>query len=121
MYFPSDYFISIPFVLFFCLMHKKEDGDLTDQSLCPCPYNILADSSATDRDMITVLTKECNEISRKIYDTIIDSIRICQLKCSSVYLYRPWMLYSTHILYQFFEFTQNLKRSLRFCDLILCL
>ena len=42
----------------------------------------MADASATDKDMITVITKECNEISQKLYDAAMDSIQNCQLKCS---------------------------------------
>ena len=42
----------------------------------------MADASATDKDMITVITKECNEISQELYDAAMDSIRNCQLKCS---------------------------------------
>ena len=42
----------------------------------------MTDSSATDKDMITVITKECNEISQKLYDNAMDSIQLCHLKCS---------------------------------------
>lgn len=33
----------------------------------------MADGSATDKDMITVITQECNEISQKLYDTAISA------------------------------------------------
>ena len=82
MYFPSDYFISIPFMLSFYLIPKKRTGTLTDQSLCPCPYHTLADTSATDKDMITAITKECNEISQEFYDDTMDSINTCHMECS---------------------------------------
>lgn len=42
----------------------------------------MADASATDKDMITIITEECNEISQDSYDNTIDSIQTCQLKCS---------------------------------------
>ena len=42
----------------------------------------MADGSATDKDMITVITEECNEISQEFYDDAMDSIQICQLECS---------------------------------------
>ena len=42
----------------------------------------MADASATDKDMITVITEECNEISQEFYDDAMDSIQICQLECS---------------------------------------
>lgn len=42
----------------------------------------MADTSATDKDMITVITQECNEISQEFYDATMDSIQNSQLKCS---------------------------------------
>lgn len=42
----------------------------------------MADGSATDKDMITVITKECNEISQEFYDHTMDSIQLYQLECS---------------------------------------
>jgi hypothetical protein len=42
----------------------------------------MADGSATDKDMITIITEECNGISQDSYDNTIDSIQACQLKCS---------------------------------------
>lgn len=42
----------------------------------------MADGSATDKDMITVITEECNEISQEFYDAAMDSIQICQMECS---------------------------------------
>ena len=42
----------------------------------------MADASATDKDMITVITEECNEISQEFYDNTMDSIQTCQFKCS---------------------------------------
>lgn len=42
----------------------------------------MADASVTDKDMITVITKECNEISQELYDAAMDSFQLCQLKCS---------------------------------------
>ena len=47
-HFPSDYFISVPFVLSFFLMHKKKAGTPTDQSLRSSPHHTMADTSATD-------------------------------------------------------------------------
>lgn len=32
--------------------------------------------------MITMIIKECNEISQEFYDAAMDSIQICQLECS---------------------------------------
>ena len=42
----------------------------------------MADGSATDKDMITVITEECNEITQEFYDDAMDSIQTCQLQCS---------------------------------------
>ena len=42
----------------------------------------MADGSATDKVMITVITEECNEISQEFYDDTMDSLQICQLTCS---------------------------------------
>lgn len=82
MYFPSDYFISIPFVLSFYLIRRKRAGTSPSKVCVPAPANTMADASATDKDMITVITEECNEISQKSYNHTMDSIQTCQLKCS---------------------------------------
>lgn len=82
MYFPSDYFISIPFVLSFYLVHMKKDRNPHRPKFVSLPSHIMADGSATDKDMITVITQECNEISQELYDAAMDSIQNCQLKCS---------------------------------------
>lgn len=82
MYFPSDYFISIPFVLFFYLRHRKKDRNPHRPKFVFLPLHTMADGSATDKDMITVITKECNEFSQEFYDAAMDSIQICQLECS---------------------------------------
>lgn len=82
MYFPSDYFISIPFVLSFYLVHIKKDRNPHRPKFVFLPSHIMADGSAIDKVMITVITQECNEISQKLYDTAMDSIQTCQLKCS---------------------------------------
>ena len=42
----------------------------------------MADASATNKDMITVITQECNEISQDLYDSSMDSIQNALLKCS---------------------------------------
>lgn len=42
----------------------------------------MADTSATDKTMITIITEECNEISQDFYDAVMDSIQNCQLECS---------------------------------------
>lgn len=42
----------------------------------------MADMSATDKTMITIITEECNEISQDFYDAAMDSIQNCQLECS---------------------------------------
>ncbi len=82
MYFPSDYFISIPFVLFFYLTHRKKDRDPHQPKFVSLPLHTTADTSAIDKDMITIITEDCNEISQEIYDAAMDSIQICQLECS---------------------------------------
>ena len=48
----------------------------------PALTHTMADGYATDIDMITVITQECNEISQEFYDALLDSIQICQLTCS---------------------------------------
>lgn len=42
----------------------------------------MVDASAIDKDMITVISKICNEISQEFYDDIMDSVQTCQLECS---------------------------------------
>ncbi len=49
MYFPSDYFISIPFVLFFYLVHMKKDRNPHRPKFVPLPSHIMADGSAIDK------------------------------------------------------------------------
>ena len=66
MYFPSDYFISIPFVLSFYLTHKKGQEPLPTKVYVPVLTHAMADTSATDKDMITVITQECNDISQEL-------------------------------------------------------
>lgn len=41
----------------------------------------MAEVSATDMLMITVITEECNDISQDFYDTAMDSIQTSQLEC----------------------------------------
>lgn len=82
MYFPSDYFISIPFVLSSYLILMKKGRNPHRPKFVSLPLHTTADSSATDKDMITVITEECNEISQESYDDTMDSIQIFQLECS---------------------------------------
>ncbi len=82
MHFSSDYFISIPFVLSFYLIRKKEQEPTPTKVCVPALIHAMADVSATDKDMITVITQECNEISQELYDAAMDSIQNCQLECS---------------------------------------
>ena len=42
----------------------------------------MAEVSATDTLMITVITEECNDISQLFYDTAMDSFQISQIECS---------------------------------------
>ncbi len=57
----------------------------------------MADASATDKDMITVITEECNEISQEFYDNTMVSIQACQFKCSCGHylhsIYFPTIIY----------------------------
>jgi hypothetical protein len=80
-YIPSDYSISIPIVLSFYLTYKKGQEPSPTKVCVPVLTHTMTDGSATDKDMITVITEECNEISQELYDTAMDSIHNCQLKC----------------------------------------
>ena len=82
MYFASDYFISIPFCVIIIAVTQKKDRNPHRPKFVFLPSHTMADESATDKDMITVITKECNEISQDLYDVLIDSIQISQLTCS---------------------------------------
>lgn len=42
----------------------------------------MADTSAIDMLMITVITEECNEISQDFYNAAMDSIQTSQMECS---------------------------------------
>ena len=42
----------------------------------------MAEQSATDKNMITVIIQECNEISQDFYNAVMDSVNDCQMKCS---------------------------------------
>lgn len=82
MYFPSDYFISIPFVLSFSLTHANRAGTLSIQSLRSCPGHTMAVVSATDILMITVITPLCNNLSQVSYDNVIASLPLYRIQCS---------------------------------------
>lgn len=82
MFFASDYFISIPFCVIIMSVAQKKDRNPHRPKLVSLSSHTMADGSATDRDMITVITEECNEISQELYDALMDPIQTCQLTCS---------------------------------------
>lgn len=42
----------------------------------------MAETSATNMLMITIITEECNKISQDVYDAAMDSIQTSQIECS---------------------------------------
>lgn len=61
---------------------QKKDRNPHRPKFVFLPSHTMADGSATDKDMITVITEECNEISQELYDALMDPIQTCQLTCS---------------------------------------
>lgn len=62
--------------------HEKGQEPLPTKVCVPALTHAMADGSATDKDMITVITEKCNEISQELYNDLMDSIQVCQMECS---------------------------------------
>ena len=63
-------------------MRMKRDRNPYRPKFVFLPSHTTADPPAIDKDMITVITEECNEISQEFYDDVMDSIQIYQMECS---------------------------------------